>query len=231
MAERDEVLRDEAADAYARLYGRALPPAARPARDLAKASGDPTRVIYAPTAFTRPEGTSSFNAFELGTFTLERGLTSNLTIGLQTAVPIGAFVIGPTVRLGAPFEGGAVGLQLNALMFVPFVGHSDAVLIAGGGPILTLGNYDQYFNVGALGYVTTAKAPGVIIPHAGFSVRASSSIRVGAEFYLPGAYGSDVRDGGLGKVGIAVWGFRLIGDRFWGDIAFVDLICDGCGDL
>jgi hypothetical protein len=231
MAEHDEVLREAAADAYARLYGR--PPSAAPAPrpTPAEASGDPSRVIYAPTAFTRPQGASSFNAFELGTFAFEHGLTPNVTIGLQTALPIGALVIGPTVRAGIPFEGGAIGIQLQALVFAPFVGSAHALLVAGGGPMLTLGNHDRYLNLGVLGYVTSSNGSGAVIPHLGFSARVAQSVRIGAEAYLPGAYGSDVRDAGLGKVGIVVWGVRLIGARFWGDVALVDLVCDGCGEL
>src|SRR5207245_1284869 len=87
MAAHDPVWSDEAARTYAALYGTApgatIPPGALPPRpaplpegrgqttasrrapDLAKAAGDPMRVVFAPTAFTRPEGTTSFNAFEL----------------------------------------------------------------------------------------------------------------------------------------------------------------------
>lgn len=231
MAEHDDVLRKAAADAYARLYGGPPPAGAAPKPIPAGSSGDPTRVIYAPTAFTQPRGGSSFNAFELGTFAFDYGVSSNLSLGFQTALPIGAVVIGPSVRAALPFEGGALGIQLQALVFAPFVGNSEAVLVAGGGPVLTLGNQDQYFNLGVLGYVTSSRGRGVVIPHLGFSTRISSTVRIGAEAYLPGAYGSDVRDAGPGKLGIVAWGVRLIGTRFWGDVALVDLICDGCGEL
>lgn len=253
MAAHDPVFRDEAAGTYARLYGTApgvpLPPGALPpppspvpegrgqpaasrdGPDLARASGDPMRVVFAPTAFTRPEGTTSFNAFELGTLTFDHGFTRNVAVGLQTAIPIGAVVLGPTLRVGFPFEWGAVGVHLNALVFAPFVGNTNTYIIAGGGPILTLGNYDRYLNLGILAYAVTSNGDSVVLPHAGFSLRVSRAVRIGAEAYLPGAYGRDVRNAGLGRVGIVLWGFRLFGDTVWGDIALADLICDGCGSL
>lgn len=235
MAANDPVLARQAAETYARLYGApppAVAPAApSPAQEAAKAAGDPMRVILAPTAFTRPEGTTSFNAFELGTLTFDHGVTRNLALGLQTALPIGAFVIGPTLRAGIPFEWGAIGVHLNAAVFAPFVGSTSTYVIAGGGPILTLGNYDRYFNLGLLAYTVTSNGDALVMPHAGFSLRVSPGVRLGAEAYLPGAYGNDVRDAGIGKIGIVLWGIRLFGDKFWGDIAFADLVCDGCGSL
>src|SRR5207245_9480454 len=106
MANQDPVLRDEAAKTYARLYGGAA--AARPPTQAPPTtpSGDPMRVILTPTAFTRPQGTSSFNAFHLGTLTVHHGITPNIALGLHTAIPIGAFVFGPTVRMSLPFPGG-----------------------------------------------------------------------------------------------------------------------------
>jgi hypothetical protein len=235
MAARDPVLAAEAAQTYARLYGAppaAIAPAA-PSRppEVAKAEGDPMRVILAPTAFTRPEGTTSFNAFELGTLTFDHGVTRNLAIGLQSALPIGAFVIGPTLRAGIPFEWGAIGVHMNAAVFAPFVGSTSTYVIAGGGPILTLGNYDRYFNLGLLAYAVTSNGDALIIPHAGFSLRVSPGVRLGAEAFVPGAYGKDLQNDGIGKIGIVLWGLRLFGDKFWGDIAVADPICAGCGDL
>jgi len=105
MCRSRSVLRDEAAEKTMRactgehrLRGRRQAPSTT-------ASGDPMRVILAPTAFTRPQGTSSFNAFELGTLTFDHGITPNIALGLHTAIPIGAFVFGPTLRMSLPFEG------------------------------------------------------------------------------------------------------------------------------
>jgi hypothetical protein len=231
MADHDSDLRDEAARTYAHLYGTA-PPARPLVRPLSpNASGDPMRVILAPTAFTRPQDTTSFNAFELGTLTFDHGITPNIALGLHTAIPIGAVVFGPTARIGLPFQGGAFGLEADAILFAPFVGSASTYLVLGGGPILTLGNPDRYVNFGVLSYFLTSNGDGVIIPHAGFSMLATPGVRIGAEVWLPGAYGSDVRDAGIGKIGVILWGVRLFGQSVWGDIALADLICDGCGDL
>ena len=206
MANQDSVLSDEAAKTYARLYGGA--PAARPPPQPPSTtpSGDPTRVILAPTAFTRPQGTSSFNAFELGTLTFDHGITPNIALGLHTAIPVGAFVFGPTVRMSLPFQGGAVGLEVDALLFAPFVGSTSTYFVAGGGPILTFGNSDRYLNLGVLSYFVTSNGDGVIIPHAGFSVLATRGVRIGAEVWIPGAYGRDVSSTGLGRIGVVLWG-------------------------
>src|SRR5206468_8151908 len=56
-------------------------------------------------------------------------------------------------------------------------------------------------------------------------------VRIGAEVWIPGAYGRDVSSTGLGRIGVVLWGVRLFGQSFWGDIALADLICDGCGSL
>jgi hypothetical protein len=234
MADRDPELREEAAETYARLYGSAppsQPPAEPPRSEGPKAPGDPMRVILAPTAFTRPEGTSSFNAFELGTLTFDHGFSPNLALGLQTAIPIGAFVLGPTMRVGLPFEGGAVGFHAQALLFTPFVGDGRTYLVAGGGPILTLGNYERYFNLGALAYFVAGEDGALLLPHAGFSLRVSRRVRVGAEVYVPGFVSGRSGDSAFGKLAILLWGLRLFGESVWGDIALAEPICGGCGDV
>ena len=66
---------------------------------------------------------------------------------------------------------------------------------------------------------------------AGFSALATRGVRIGAEVWIPGAYGRDVSSTGLGKIGVVLWGVRLFGQSVWGDIALADLICDGCGSL
>ena len=35
----------------------------------------------------------------------------------------------------------------------------------------------------------------------------------------------------MGDLVAVLWGVRFIGDSFWGDIALLDPICDGCGDI
>jgi hypothetical protein len=234
MAERDEVLREAAAAAYVRLYGAAppSPPQVPPPHASARSAGDPTRVIYSPTAFTQPEGAWSFNAFELGTVAFEHGLSPNVTIGLQTALPIGAVTFGSSVRVAAPFEGGAIGFQLQGLLYVPFLANNqDPIVVAGGGPMLTLGNFDRYVNAGLLGYFVSSKNTAILIPHAGFSVRVSKSVRLGAEGYLLGAYGPTSNNEGIGKRAALVWGVHLFGEKSWGDIALVYPLCEGCFGL
>ena len=240
MAANDQLLKDVAATLYRRLYS--APPPAAPAPGPVKpeagrpppaaqppAAGDPMRVVYAPTAFTRPEGTASFNAFELGTFAIDKGMSPNLALGLQTALPVGAFVFGPTLRIGFPFSGGAVGFHLVAVVFIPLVGNSSSVFVAGGGPMLTLGDFDRYFNAGVLAFYASSSNTAVFAPHAGFSVRISPGARLGAEAYLIGWSGD--RSSGFGKFGLVLWGLRIFGESLWGDIALAEPICDSCGGI
>jgi hypothetical protein len=237
LAAHDAALHEEAAEAYERIYGEKpagfAPPAPQPAPlppDAARAAGDPMRVVYAPTAFTRPPGAASFNAYELGTFTFDRGMSPNVALGFHTAIPAGAVLVGPTLRVGVPFQGGAFGIQLNALLIAPFVGNSSALVVAGGGPILTLGNYERYFNLGMLAYFVSSANVGVFVPNLGFSVRVSQSVRFGAELYLPAATGGG-SNLGFGRAAVLLWGLRIFGDSIWGDVALADPFCDGCSDL
>jgi hypothetical protein len=241
IAANDPLLHEDAERIYQRLHGAAparyIPatPAApvgvrpQPPPDAARRAGDPMRVVYAPTAFTRPEGTWSFNAFQLGTLTLDRGVSPNVALGLQTALPIGALVIGPTLRVGFPFEGGAFGFHASAILIAPFVGNLNSLVVGGGGPILTLGDYDRYVNLGALMYFASTSGVGAFAPHAGFSIRSSEHSRFGAEIYLPSLTSGG--DAGVGKIAVVLWGLRFFGESFWGDIALADPFCSGCSDL
>ena len=236
----DPVLGVEAAEIFEELYAgnpvAVLPPGAplAPPPPARRFSGDPSRVIYAPTAFTQPAGTSTFNAFELGTFRLDHGITDHVSIGLQTAIPIGAFVAGPTVHVGVPFDGGAVGFYASAFYAGAFVGSGGSLFVVGGGPMLTLGNPDNFINVGVLGFYGTSghDAAGLVVPHLGASLRVSERVRFGIEGYAPGLFsGAGDSNQGFGHFGAIAWGFRLFGDSVFGDVALVDPICSGCGDL
>jgi hypothetical protein len=232
MAANDPALREEADATLAQLY-RASPPArVGPPAGSASSAGDPTRTVYAPTAFTRPAGTASFNAFELGTYTFDYGVTDHLTMGIQTTIPVGAFVIGPTLRAGMAIDGGAVGVYANALLVAPFSGGTT-VLLAGGGPVLTLGSVDSYVNFGVLGYAVKGGGDtfGALVPHVGGSLRISPRARIGAEVYVPGIYGNGINESGFGKVALVLWGVRIFNDSLWGDIALADPICSGCGEI
>jgi hypothetical protein len=227
LRDHDVELRDLAAATYARLYETAP---ARPPQTV-RTAGDPSRVIYAPTAFTRAAGSYAFNAYEIGFLTIDYGLSDEVAIGAQTSLPVGFILGGVTLRGGVPFDGGAVGFYADALIAAPFSGGKGVAGIVGG-PMVTLGSPDSYVNFGLLAaWGKSSDTAGAFAAHAGGSVRVGRRIRLGAEVYVPGIYGNDVSDSGFGKVAALLWGVRIFSDSLWGDIAMFDPICSGCGDI
>jgi hypothetical protein len=104
--------------------------------------------------------------------------------------------------------------------------------VIGGGPVLSLGNPDLFFNIGVLAYYATASHPvGVIVPNLAASVRVSQRVRFGIEAYVPGVFSHDTSDQGFGRIGAIAWGFRLFGDSIWGDVALVEPFCPGCSGI
>jgi hypothetical protein len=227
MRDHDVALRDLAGATYAQLYESA--PARAP--QAVSSAGDPSRVVYAPTAFTRAAGAAAFNAYQIGFLTVDYGLSDNVTIGAQTIIPVGFFAGGVTLRGGVPFSGGAVGFYADGLFAAPFSGGSSGAVLLGG-PMVTLGDPDSYFNLGVLAaWVKGSDSAGAFAAHLGGSLRAGKRVRLGAEVYVPGFYGDEVKESGFGKVALFMWGVRIFSDSLWGDIALLDPICSGCGDI
>ena len=214
------------------------PPPAEPAAPSAAPKeaelppGDPMRVLYSPTAFTRPARVFGFNAFELGTLTFDYGATKNVEVGIQTAIPIGFVSIGGLVKVGAAWDGGAVAVRGNVLAVQVLESDVSPAVVYGAGPMFTLGNYERYLNVGAQFYGLTVdgESVGLALPNVGGSVRLTGATRIGAEIYLPAGLDEDL-DFGLGEFAVLIWGVRLFGDHIWGDIALIDPFCDGCSDI
>jgi hypothetical protein len=247
MASSDPLLSARARALYRRVYGAEPPPYTpvppepadlppeEPDRDAQTREklppGDPTRVIYGPTAFTRPPGVIGFNAFELGSGTLDFGVSENLQLGVQSAIPIGFLALGGLIKLGVKFKGGAVGLRGNALVIKPLA-DVEAILLYGAGPILTIGDYENYFNFSVPFYGVTVEgsSAGLALPNLGGSIRVSGATRLSAELFLPAGLG-DQADLALGDFMALLWGVRVFGDNVWGDIALLDPICDGCAEI
>jgi hypothetical protein len=192
--------------------------------------GDPMRVIYSPTAFTRPTGRFGFNAFELGALTVDYGVSDNVELGAQTAIPLGFVAVGGLAKIGYSWNGGAIAVRGNVIVAKLLVDSGQAASVFGGGPVLTLGNYDNYFNISAQVYGASADGGtgGFALPNFGGSFRLGEVVRLGAELYFPTGLGEDSF---LGEVVLLLWGIRLFGDHVWGDIALADPICDGCADI
>jgi len=232
MAMHDEELHDRAAALHLHLYGEASP-AFEVARARRGPEGDPNRVVYAPTGFTRRAGDGGVNLFELGTFALDYGVTDEVQIGIQSAIPIGIATLGAIGKVGAPFEGGAASLTLNAIGLFPFVdGGDDPLFVYGGGPSFTIGDRRSYVNLGGLVYFFSVGRESVTfaLPHIGGSYMISKRVRLGGEIYFPMGL-SDDTDPALGEFVAVLWGVRIFGDAVWGDIALFDPICDGCEEI
>ncbi len=239
MSSRDPELHRRARDAFRRLFAAEPPPyqaidEERPPEAPTEPEvppGDPYRVVYAPTAWVRPAGTAAFNAFELGTFQVDFGIDDHVQLGFQTMIPVGVIGIGAVARAGWQFEGGAVGVNGNAVALVPFVdGGEDPIFLYGGGPTVTLGDFDRYVNAGVAVYGLSSSDDDVaaVVPHIGGSLKLAARLKVNAELY-----GITTTDGGVdfGELFLLMWGVRIFGDSLWGDIALIDPICEDCGEI
>lgn len=244
LATRDSNLSPRARALYTRAFGTDPGPlSAEPTEPLPDGSehraeglppGDPMRVIYAPTALTRPARRFGFNAFELGILTFDYGLTENVEIGAQTTIPIGFITIGGLLKVGYAWDGGAIAVRGNALMLKLLDANEERpVVLYGAGPVLTLGNYDRYLNLGAQFYGARIEddSVGLALPNIGASIRVARVLRLGAELYVPTGLDGDVDDLELGDFVLILWGIRLFGDHVWGDIALADPICQGCAEI
>jgi hypothetical protein len=232
---RDPAVASDAAGVLERVYQESAPPAPEaveppPAPESQIGEGDPTRVIYSSSAFPRRRGETAMNAFMLGTYHFDHGITDNITIGAQTAIPIGFAAGGATVKLSLPFEGGAVALWGNGILIKPFSDDS-AIGIIGGGPIVSLGNRRTFFNAGLYFYHLSGLdddgGVSLAIPHLGVSHRVSDRVRLGAELYVPMLV-SETTELDMAAL---VLGVRIFGKSIWGDIALIEPICDGCGEV
>ena len=192
---------------------------------------DPTRVIFAPTGFGLRQGDRYLQAHELGFFDLRFSPESNLEIGLRTVLPVGVVAGSALVRYARPFRHGAFAVYGEVGGAQVFIASDRGGLIAGGGAALSVGTPDTSLTLGALAYYANFgyRARSVIAPYAGISHRVSARVRLNAEGYVLMLKRADQElDGPL--LGVFSWGIR-IGQRIWGDIAFIDPICDGCDSL
>ena len=243
MAATDVGLHDLAAVVYRRIYGAEPPAYAAPTRARGERAapsptrrarrpgrGDTTRVIYSQTAFTRPPGEGVFNAYGLGTVAFDWGVTENLQLGFQTAIPIGFLPVIGLGKLGLAFDGGAVGFSAFGGFLAGFIADAPVIFLAGGGPLGTVGNADRYVTAGfPLVYATDeGDGVGVFVQNLGGSIRVSRRVRFGAELYVPFGFEGDIP---FGDLALLVWGVRIFGESLWADVALIDPICDGCSEI
>jgi hypothetical protein len=188
------------------------------------------RLFWSQTAESLPQGTASFSAVDLGAWVFSYGLTDSVELSLLTAPPVGAFTFAPSVRVSGGSDGVRYALVLEAGVFAPFVDHNsnDVAWIAGGGAIATFGT-EHFLNVGVYGFAAGAghETAGVVLPTVGASFRLSDRVRFQLEAWVP------VLPAATRPVQMAaiIYGVRIFGQRFFGDISFALPIAEGVGDF
>jgi len=229
-------LHELAATTMWQLYHEAAPGLEGPEKTSYRRDPGRTHLVFFPTAFTTERGEVSWDIVNLAYWDLNYGLSDNVEIGLRTGPPIGVFVIAPQVKFALKFEGGSVALHLLGGTLIPFFdsGRDNKIVFGGGGPTLSLGEPELFFNVGVEAYVfggSTNQTADLLLPHVGGSVRMSERLTLNAEVIVPGYRLNDWEGFQVGKVALVLYGFRVVGGSMWGDISFAAPICHGCGEL
>jgi hypothetical protein len=231
MAATDPDVHEIAAAAIARLYGE-RPPLYRASHD-ALWPRDPgrTHLIFFPTAYTSPRHKWTVQIVDFGYWDVNYGVTDNLEVGLRATPPITVVGLFPQLKLSFPFDGGAFAVHAMGGFFLPYVGdYSPTVGLAGGGPSLSLGTGAIVFNVGvaAYGIFSGDFKGGILLPYAGITARVSRHVALNLEAVTPGYFEKDFS---WMKLGIIMYGIRIMGSTVWGDIAFALPIFEDCGWL
>ena len=202
-------------------------------RQDSETKGDPTRVFSTPTAFTNREGKTTMQATQLGAYDFYHGVTDNLQISGGTKIPIGVLSLGGALRYSVETSFGAVGATGFGRYFIPTGGGDDAAFITGAGPLMTIGDRNSAFTVGAEymhggveDFFGDDTRTNFVLAHVGGYHRVRDSVRLQIEAVQPLSLESEPE-----FFTILIWGAQVGSESFWGDIGIVSPICDGCGDI
>lgn len=206
---------------------------------------DPTRVIWAPTAFMSQEGLWNARSMNLGYWAVEYGVNPNVQLNLAASVPVMNFSLLPGAKF-ATQVGEMVHLSFGAHVgfWLHYPETEFVAMLYGGGPSLTVGTRDAFFNISLLVYGATIfqKDGGgdldhlvsafLLLPNVGGSVRVSEMVKLNAELYVPALVpddGEQVWD--YGEVWAFAYGLRIFGERMYGDVSFVIPLFSGVTSL
>jgi hypothetical protein len=166
----------------ARRRSRAIGDGVEESRD----PGDGRTVLF-PTAFTAPKGQLRCDIVDLGYWDIAYAVTDSVEVGVRTGPPIGGIAVLPQAKYSYRFDGGAVAVEALGGVVAPYVTDAPKILIAGGGPKVTLGTPDRYLNVGVEAYAVNAGSDslGLVLPYVGGSIRLSARLRLGGELLVP----------------------------------------------
>jgi hypothetical protein len=185
---------------------------------------DPTRVIYAPSAHSRMKGNWSFTSFNTAYWNFAYGITDDLDISLRTLVPMGIYLINPTIKVRWELSKYARIAMMGHVAILGFFLIEDIedrkVYTFSGGAIFTYGTRDTFlnFSVFYLSALTNEKHGYLIMPSIGGSIKIHRRVKLNIEVHhliLP-----QVEKHGYGKIWGILYGLRIYGHNIFGDISF-----------
>ena len=189
------------------------------------------RLVLGMSAYSPPKGTFSWTLMNLSLWIFSYSLADNLVFSVMTGPPVGVATLMPGIKYSFGPENYRLAIQAQAGIFVPFISGGTEYMgwLAGGGAIASLGGRDHFFNIGIHGYAGGSRDDvyGILLPSLGVSFKLSPSVRLVMEGYLPilPALNSPAGYGAL------LYGIRLVGKRFYGDVTFVYLFFNNFWDV
>ena len=187
---------------------------------------DHGRLVYSHAAFSNPSGTFVAKSFNIGTWNLKYSINRHMEIGANLSVPVLLVHVGPFVKVQWKvndwFQVGGFA-QVHAIF--GYEDFSDINLILyGGGPMLTFGNPDLSLTVTA--FVHGHHSKGMpetwsVVPVIAGAARVHRIVKLMAEVWVPIGGRGDQLWGGVGELGILLYGIRIFGEKVFGDISFV----------
>jgi len=217
---------------------------------------DPSRAVYAPTAFTRPKGRFTFASFDIGNIVMSYGAASNIDVTIGMALPAAqltfmvmpkfAFQLHPKVRMAVTLD---FGLAWPYFMMAGDSHEGMVGFVYGGAPlVLTIGSEDRFLNISCHlqgvsgvfwhedeiydnGHYRTHKDVSsethfVIFPDVGGSVKVHKNVKLNLEVWTIATPSSDF-EGLSGRFWGVMYGARFFGRRIFVDLHFVYTIFPG----
>lgn len=206
---------------------------------------DPTRAIWSPTAFLTEEGMANLRSTGLGMWELGYTVTPNVMIHGAASIPVMNVGLLPGARFAVELsEYVRLGLDTHLGFWLYYPDVEIVVLLYGGGPALTVGTRDAFFNLSLLVYGVTVfdrhfegdswddDSFVFLSPNLGGSLRVSRLVKLNLELHAPALLnggGDEYWD--YGEVWALAYGVRIFGQHIYGDVSFVVPIFPGATDL
>ncbi len=204
-----------------------------------EANGDPNATGFGmnETAFMLEKGSFSWTGIDFGLHHFEYAVHENVTLTANATLPL--FIFGGTVgtRIGGEIADDlhlSVTADVGGAAVFGFV-DGAALAVFGGGPTLTWGSPDLYFNAKARAYGFAAggsdDAVWLAMPSVGGGVRVADSVRLYADIGPVFVGDGEGVQNAPGELWAAQYGVHFHGDVLYGDVSFIVPIFDGAEDL